>query len=55
MDNVFIAIILALVVAGILVPLLKKDLKTTRDTFQGQKPQSAVVRLLKKMKDKLKK
>lgn len=54
-DNIFIAIILALVVAGILFPLFTHDLKASRDTFQGQKPQSDFVRLLKMMKDKLKK
>jgi hypothetical protein len=54
-DNVFIAVILALVVAGILLPLLRKDLKASRDTFQGPKPPSDFVRLVQMMKDKLKK
>jgi hypothetical protein len=55
MDNLLIALILALVVAGILYPLFKRDLKASRDTFQGPKPESDFIRLMKILKDKIKK
>lgn len=55
MDNMLIAIILAIVVAGILFPAFRHDIKKTRDTFPGTKPESDFSRILNILKDKIKK
>lgn len=52
MQSLLVAVILAAVVAGMLVPYLRRDLRASRNSFAGPKPESAFTRLLKKMKDK---
>jgi hypothetical protein len=54
MQSILIAIILALVVLGILLPALHRDIKATRESFTAPKPESALTRLFKKMKDHFK-
>lgn len=51
MQNILVAIILAMVVLGLLLPPFRKDIRATRETFKGPKPESAFTRLLKKTKD----
>lgn len=55
MQNILVAAILALAVVGLLVPLFRRDIRTTRETFKGPKPESAFTRLFKKTKDYFKK
>jgi hypothetical protein len=55
MQSILIAIILAMVVLGILVPALRRDIKTVRETFAAPKTDSDFIRLFKKMKDHFKK
>lgn len=51
MQNILVAAILAVVVVGLLVPLFRRDIRTTRQTFTSQKPVSHFSLLLKKLKD----
>lgn len=53
MQNMLVAIILAIVVVGLLIPPFRKDMRATRESFPGQKPESAFTRLFKKLKDRL--
>lgn len=54
MQNILVAVILAMVVVGLLIPLLRRDIRTTRETFEGPKPESDFTRLFNKMKDHFK-
>lgn len=54
MQSILVAAILAMVVVGLLVPLFRRDIRTTRETFKGPKPESAFIRLYKKTKDHFK-
>lgn len=51
MQSMLVAIILALVVAGILIPLFRRDVKAVHSSFNNNKPESLFTRWLQKTKD----
>jgi hypothetical protein len=51
MQSMLVAIILALAVAGILIPLFRRDMRHMRTSLQSRKPESLFTRFLHKMKD----
>ena len=50
MQSTLVAIILALAVAGILIPLFRRDMKAVHSSFNN-KPESLFTRWLRKTKD----